>query len=375
MRSRLPLMQAPLKSVESTGTLSELRKEHTHDAARSKRTKKVRLELQPEGRLRKTLFEIQREKYIAKRAHDAQESHPAISSPDSENQCSPGPSVKEPQRDAEESSSIEAEVDLEAQDLLRYALPSDVRSKNKQDMDVIYRQLLSSSEPSLRQTGAMGSDNKAFSSTEDYVDFWEPLLIAEYRVSVMKMIGEENLFAAQFKQDPHGYRYFPTAFEVQEPPSSVGYFHHLSMQLCEGQGGEIKGSRGGFSSSQFSIFDAQHTDIVYFLIPPARCTVGESGDVTESIAFVAAKKVNQGVLILELRICFDDAIETAPGKGRRIQVSRLMSLTMFQRQIEALWLVPFLPDGLLWQILDPSKGYAVNDAEMIQSQPSRTASA
>ncbi|PXF49398.1 hypothetical protein BWQ96_00714 [Gracilariopsis chorda] len=145
---------------------------------------------------------------------------------------------------------MEFDVDLEAQDLLRYALPSDVKSKKKRDIDVIYRQLLSSSEPYSRQTGAMGSDNKAFSSTDDYVDFWDPLLVAKYRALVMKMIGEENMFAARFKQDPHGYRYCRTAFEIQEPPSSVGYSHHLSIQLCEGQGGETKGSRGGFSSFQ-----------------------------------------------------------------------------------------------------------------------------
>ncbi|PXF46992.1 hypothetical protein BWQ96_03182 [Gracilariopsis chorda] len=336
MRSRLPLIRAPVKSVKSTRTLSELRKEHTNDGARSKITKNVRLELQLEGLPKKILFEIQREKYIARRARDPQENYPAISSPDSENLCSKGLSVKEPQKDAEESSSMEAEVDLEAQDLLRCALPSDVKRKEKQDMDVMYRQLLSSSDPSLRQTGAMGSDNKAFSSTEDYVDFWEPLLLAKYRALVMKMIGEENMFAARFKQDPHGNRYCPTAFEVQEPPSSFDYFHHLPMQLCEGQGGEIKGSRGGFSSSQFSIFDAQPTDIVYLLILPARCTVGESGDVSESIAFVAAKKVNKEVLQLGLRICFDNALETAPGQGRRIKVSRLMILTTFQRQTEAL---------------------------------------
>ncbi|CAN8069076.1 unnamed protein product [Agarophyton chilense] len=359
-RGRLPLFRTTVRPQRGVCHLSELRKELLGDAPVRP---KMRRGLQPESQPTKTLFELQREQAIAQKA--------ARLAADSTRAVQPmevaiNLNSTRPSREACEKSVEIAElgaapiVDLEKEQLHECTLSPDIRKLQPRDMDLLYRALIRNAEPSIPRPSNMKTSGKTFSNAEEYVEFWEPLLTSECRASILNMMKEENSFANNFLQDPQGYRYCRTAFEVQEPPSSIGYFHNLRLRFCADQGGPPREHGQDLSSSQFSIFQAQATDIVYLRIPPARCTERDGGPLTEAVALVSTSKVEKGIHELVLQLCFDHGLDNAPGKGRRIQVSRLMNLITFQRQIEALWSIPNLPDGLLWPILDPAFGLSIN---------------
>eukprot|EP00178_Gracilaria_changii_P002292 TRINITY_DN1338_c0_g1_i1.p1 TRINITY_DN1338_c0_g1~~TRINITY_DN1338_c0_g1_i1.p1 ORF type:complete len:2578 (+),score=254.02 TRINITY_DN1338_c0_g1_i1:498-8231(+) len=363
MRPRLPLVRTIARPVRGNGHLSELRKGLLGDAP--VRTK-ARRELQPESRPTKTPFELQIEHARAKKAARlAAESNRVLQpidvfdkdlSPISSSKGVPG------EFDAATEPTATTVPDPEESRRRECTLPTDIRTLHPRDMDLLHRALIQQAEPPVPVLkDDLKTYGRTFASTKAYVEFWEPLITSEYRVSIQNMVREENYFATKFHCDPQGYRYCRTAFEVQEPPSSIGHFHQLRLKFCADQGGLPREFDQEVSSSEFSVFQSQPTDLVYLRIPPARCTERDGGPISEAIALVSTSKVEKGVHELVLQLCFDDGLDNAPGKGRRIQISRLMSLVTFQRQIEALWSISGLPDGLLWPLLDPSHGLSVNE--------------
>ncbi|KAI0564078.1 DNA2/NAM7 helicase AAA [Gracilaria domingensis] len=371
-RPRLPLARTILKPVRANGPLSDLRKELLGDAPVRP---KARRGLQPESQPTKTPFEIQIEQARAKKAARlVAESNRVLQSMDVNDKLSSRSPSKEPPVDLEGTAAREVtpSPDPEQELLRECTLPKSVRNLPPRDMDLVYRALIHKTEPKVSVSGDFRECGKTYANVEEYVEFWEPLLISECRASIQNTVREENNFASQFQHDANGYRYCRTAFEVQEPPSSIGYFHQLRLNFCPDQGGIPKEFGQDLSSSQFSVFQAQPTDLVYLRIPPARCTERDGAPQAEAIALVSTSKVEKGVRELVLQICFDDGLDKAPGKGRRIQISRLSSLVTFQRQIEALWSISNLPDGILWPILDPSQGLSVNDRVYVSNRETST---
>ncbi|KAI0557116.1 hypothetical protein FGB62_339g011 [Gracilaria domingensis] len=290
-RPRLPLARTILKPVRANGPLSDLRKELLGDAPVRP---KARRGLQPESQPTKTPFEIQIKQARAKKAARlVAESNRVLQSMDANDKLSSGSPSKEPPVELEGTAAREVTSSLDPEEELfrECTLLKSVSNLPPRDMDLVYRALIHKTEPKVSVSGDFREFGKTYANVEEYVEFWEPLLISECRASIQNTVREENNFASQFQHDSNGYRYCRTAFEVQEPPSSLGHFHQLRLNFCPDQGGIPKEFGQDLSSSQFSVFQAQSTDLVYLRIPPARCTERDGATQAEAIALVSTSKV------------------------------------------------------------------------------------
>ncbi|CDF32944.1 unnamed protein product [Chondrus crispus] len=197
-----------------------------------------------------------------------------------------------------------------------------------------------------------------FEDVETYVSHWEPIITTELRASLRSIIAEEAGFAA--KQSPDEYRGCRAAFMVEGPVESVGYIQNFSLRYC----GEVKTQQvsfeRGISDSQFDAMKMQPWDIVLLRIPPSKYNLqAEPSSVARNVLGIVVKVTrNPGIFQVKLNVAFD-RIDTAPGKGREIMISKLTSMTTFHRQLDALYGLPDLSDVVLWNILEPQRSLEI----------------
>lgn len=260
---------------------------------------------------------------------------------------------------ASEDSCEEVEIE-------KFVLPSRRRWMHPRMKETLYRKLLLK-----RARGSVYGDSCSsmesftktpdrFEDVESYVTHWEPIIVTEFRASLETLMKEEETVAVS-EQSRGEYVRCRAAFEVEGPLESVGYLQKVSLRYCN-QKGHASGFReGGTIDSQFDVTKVQMSDLVLLHIPPSKYAkeIQSSLETTAALGHVAKITRGGGEFRLNVNVAFEH-VDTAPGKGRQILVSRLTTLCNFDRQLDGLYGLPDLSDGVLWNILEPRRGVEIN---------------
>lgn len=244
------------------------------------------------------------------------------------------------------------------------SLPLAYRRLEARHIEIIYRDILSTnvatlSGDSLQNLETSHKHPGTFEDVESYVKYWEPLIVSEFSSCLRKKVQEEDKFAEKDRAVTD-YRSCRHLFIVDGPVESVGYVQHISLRFCNLR--QFASAMRSTAESDFNVFSGQATDIVLLLIPRVDKS-SESLSTTTSFALALGlitkieKKGSE--FSIRLSVSFPHC-GSAPTNGRQIRVSRLTSISTFQRQIEGLWSLTTLSDGVLWPILQPRVGLQVN---------------
>lgn len=250
----------------------------------------------------------------------------------------------------------------ERTEITTFALPNHLRFCELRSMDEVYRHLLGG-KPCFSTETTPQIRNGRFPSVDSYVRFWEPLLIEECRASVESAVAEESSLSEK------GGSKHRLEFTVSDSVESIGYFQVLNISRdMKDVVRPLPGSEG----EEYSVFKLHNSDLVLLDIPPVVFDSTVSVKSTKAIAMVVSVEFSRGQVAIKLNAAFR-SVDMAPGKGRVISVCRLMSLTTFQRQFDALRIATKIPDGVLWPILNPREGLDINhkvvDRLAYESQP------
>lgn len=230
----------------------------------------------------------------------------------------------------------------------RYALPDHFRFCEFRSMDEVYRYLLS--ETSLAARNYPQFRNGHFRSVDSYVRYWEPLLIEECRASVENSMAQESML---LERSGSKHR---LEFTVSDSVESIGFFQVLNISRDTR---DVVKPLPGSEAEEYNIFRLRKSDLVLLDIPPIVFDASVPVQSSKAVALVVAVDFARGQVSIKLNTAFR-SVDKAPGKGRIVNVCRLMALTTFQRQLDALRDTAKIPDGILWPILSPSEGWDMN---------------
>lgn len=230
----------------------------------------------------------------------------------------------------------------------RYALPDHFRFCEFRSMDEVYRYLLS--ETNLAAANHPQFRNGHFRSVDSYVRYWEPLLIEECRASVENSMAQESMLVGR-----NGSKH-RLEFTVCDSVESIGFFQVLNISRDTRDAAK---PLPGSEAEEYNIFRLRKSDLVLLDIPPIVFDASVPAQSLKAIAMVVAVDFARGQASIKLNTAFR-SVDKAPGKGRIVNVCRLMALTTFQRQLDALRDTAKIPDGVLWPILNPSEGWDMN---------------
>lgn len=274
------------------------------------------------------------------------------------------PSLKPKLSKKAQNRSIIVDVDADQRDVIEntYVVPSEYRVFEPRFIEKVYRAILMlRQDPSLTkiQNRSIVDSPIPYKSVESYATYWEPIIMEEFQSSLQNMIeGEEITWKKESSKI--GLPSWRSEFEVDGTVESVGYAQNLSVRYS-GEKPERKGDNKN-KESEFHISRVQTSDVVLLHILPPRYV--ESSEVEKRItrALALVKKVirKTGEFSLILKVAFEH-VSDAPGNGRRILVSRLTSISTFQRQLDSLWTLNKVCDGVLWSVLEPRKGMSINE--------------
>lgn len=251
----------------------------------------------------------------------------------------------------------------------RFKVPKSKRDFEPRAMALVHRDLIHRCEPS-QKLAHLSRSPETFLNVEQYVAYWEPHLICEFRASLKNSMREENVFAERHVTE-NSFEKCRAPFEVESPVATTGHLQDMSLRSCEKSWKSSSSMPRTGVSCEFDVFGAQASDLVQLHIKPRKAS-NESSDQTvpiDAIGIVSKAVRQKGDFYLHIKVAFD-GFDSAPGKGRQILVSRLTTLTTFHRQLDALWSVRLLPHGILWALLNPRDGLkASSELEDRNSEP------
>lgn len=332
-----------LKPSSGRGGLTDLRREHRIEKEQNRtdlhRGKGRRPAIIPG----KTRFELMREQNIAERERKHALQQQKTRELQIVNGISPNgsnPTSPDQKRHTDEEDDIyRMTPPQKLQD--KFVFPAEKRVAEKRNVEQVHRAILAGK--------TIGSEivcplDATFDSVESYINYWQPLIVEEFRASISSAVHEERSFA-RLDNDQR------TPFEVEGPCEDIGFLQYLSLKSCEEKGDGSKKNKGG---EKYHLKYVQVSDVIVLYIPPRNTDAAmiPSKQCDEVIGIVSKVSRNQGKSIVQVKI----STSTPPGKGRRLRASKLMSLSVFQRQLDALWSLPNAPDGILWSLLQPSDG-------------------
>lgn len=197
-----------------------------------------------------------------------------------------------------------------------------------------------------------------FETAEVYVQYWQPIVLDEFRASVVKALEEERTCADQSTSVADGTVrdswICRTPFVVKAPVESIGHLHSISLAFS-GKGSLRRSNPQSrvAKGSDFSAAALQISDLALLEIAVPDFIAKAEPDKKPVLVLGIVSSVGQtGMVTFHAR--FNTPI---PGLNRVVNVSRLMSLVTFHRQIDALWSVGCLPELLLWSLLDPAEAW------------------
>lgn len=244
-----------------------------------------------------------------------------------------------------EEGSVDDEVEEVDESL---SLPERFRFCDLRPIDEVYRNLLSEKSTSSKVVVPQ-SFKDYFRSVDSYVRYWEPLLIEECRAAIGQSMTEERLYT-------QGGGKHRLEFSVCDSAESIGWRQVVTISRDMRDDSRPK---SGSTEEEYSVFNLHKSDLVLLDIPPIIFDNSIVPQSTKAVAIVEGIELARGHMSLKLNTAFKSA-DMTPGKGRIIKVCRLMSLTTFLRQYDALRETAKFPDGILWPILSPVEGWRIN---------------
>lgn len=260
--------------------------------------------------------------------------------------------------------SITVDVDADQIGVVEntYVVPLEKRVFEPRFLEKVHRAILMLQQDTslTRKPNESTADSPiVYRNVESYVRYWEPIIKEEFRSSLQNIIAEERTLWER-ESSKKGFSSWRSEFEVEGIVESVGYAQILSIR-CSREKSERKGDNKS-KECEFHVSRAQSSDILLLHILPPRYV--EPSEVKERTvtALALVKKVvrKAGEFSLILNVAFEH-VSDAPGNGRRILVSKLTSISTFQRQLDSLWTLNKVCDGALWSVLEPRKGMSVNE--------------
>lgn len=241
----------------------------------------------------------------------------------------------------------------------KLTFPPNCRRLERRLMDRVLKPLLSNNNLVIPEVSK--GRVRECRDVESYVKYWEPLLVAEFRASVETSVREEEMFAEREKNRRTGkYSKCRAVFEVQGPPEDIGYLQTISLKLSNDEAQHFFSNDIGTSELRFDSRRLQPSDIVLLHIPPPKFVEHSSKNEgsTPCVGLVSNVDRKGNCFIVKLKVTFN-GVNSAPGTGRRVRISRLTSLATFQRQIDGLWGLAKASESVLWSVLEPKKACEV----------------
>lgn len=244
----------------------------------------------------------------------------------------------------------------------RFSLPISRRHLLPRELEQVYRSILSSpgKVTSLPNADFVKSSRPSYVDIEEYVSYWEPFVMSEFRSSVQKAISEEEILWDR-ESRKSSFSPWRASFKVNGAVESIGYVQHISVLYCDDE--SLLHPKGKSSYSDYEVSRIQASDLVLLFIPPpkfAKKTAGKN-DTFSALGLVMNVVRKSSEFSLTLKVAFE-RLDKVPGNGRQIQVIRLVGTTTFQRQMDALWRLPRICNGVLRPILSPREGIDINKA-------------
>lgn len=194
------------------------------------------------------------------------------------------------------------------------------------------------------------SRRESFRTVGHYVKFWQPLLREEFRASITASMRDES---AHFNRYGNPCR---LNFTVEEVPEFRGLEHFMTLGFDVKDLRDVRTDHGG---EEFHPVKVRANDIIFLEAMMPTNDPNKFLPSHTSIGLVQNMTIERGRVVISACVSFGAPCDT-PNKGRRVRVSRLCTSVTFQRQIEAIYNLGKMPDGILWPILEPKCGWENN---------------
>jgi AAA domain/SEN1 N terminal len=223
-----------------------------------------------------------------------------------------------------------------------------------------------------------------FETSEEYVVYWESLLLEEMRAHLAQCLEDERQLARQSTDDGSSSGTKAkwacrTPFEVAQPAEPRRGFKLLVVRYCGG--GTLRESSlfpkkdRHDNHEDRSAANLRVHDVVRLQMARHGRGSADGGhsstNVDVMLGCVSSVDYQGREVMVTIKVKFPSSV-TQPGQGRAVCVSKLLSLTTHHRQMEALWRVNTLSDAMLFAILQPAASW--RGQKKLRQQQSRFSS-